>query len=156
VRPKLYIVFGTQLLFAFLRHHLIPSLFLHVPLYRSARKHWLYFLNNHCNIKVINQLKRSLGVIIDETQVPLKRTLGVIIDANQVPYDALTSELLGSFATYLSSVARNRCVYSNGLIAFKSADSYFSAIKAYYCVQLYTDKFTKGCHGYWTCLCLGI
>jgi hypothetical protein len=114
-------------------------------LFRSARTHWLCFLNAHCSINEIKILK---------TQLESK----VVTAAEQVPYDALTSLLFGSFATYLASQARVRCNPTKGLIAFKSADSYFSAIKSYYCVHLYTDLFMRPVFQklQWAVLCAGI
>ena len=64
-------------------------------------------------------------------------------EADQVPYDALGSELFGSFATYLATITRASCKVNQKLIAFKSADSYLSAMKSFYCGHLYKDKFER-------------
>lgn len=91
---------------------------------RSAIKHWLHFLNHYCGSDGIQSLK------------PVR-------DASTIPYDMLDSHLLGGYATYLSTIARGNCDQRRPLLAFKSADSYFSAIKTYYTVYIFSNEFNR-------------
>ena len=92
--------------------------------YRSALKHWLYYLNNHCIADGVESIKP-------------------VVDAAAVPNEMLDANLLGGFATYLSTVARGKCDPSRPLLAFKSADSYFSAIKTLYTVYIYSNCYNQ-------------
>ena len=81
----------------------------------------MHFLNCYCDYEEVKALK------------PIKTT-------NQIPFELLNQAVFGSFAAYLSKYATQFCSTDRPLIAFKTADAYFSAVKNYYIQVVYANQ----------------